>query len=105
MIWYDHMLLGKTCRKRAGRLKDKISRRQVHPGVYLIVLPEHGSALLEVIPSMQLLQEAYPAGALAVVGMAGTQQEAFSLVEKIIGDMYRERGDVNDIAAYLEQYR
>ena len=54
---------------------------------------------------MQLLQEAYPAGALAVVGMAGTRQEAFSLVEKIIGDMYRERGDVNDIAAYLEQYR
>ena len=105
MIWYDHIFLGKGCRKNAARLKDRISRRQVHTGVYLIVLPEGGHALLEIIPSMVLLQEYYPADSLRIVGMAATRHEAFSLVEKILGEVYRSCGDLNEVAAYLEQYR
>ena len=105
MIWYDHIFLGKGCRKNAVRLKEKISRRQMHAGVYLIVLPENGHALLEIIPSMVLLQEYYPADSLRVIGMAATRREAFSLVEKILGEVYQNCGDLNETAAYLEQYR
>ena len=43
MIWYEHLFLGKKCRKNFGRLKHKITNRQAHSGVYLIVLPENDS--------------------------------------------------------------
>lgn len=105
MIWYRHMFLGKKCRKRAERLKGKIAGRQKHTGVYLIVLSENEHALLEVIPSMLLMQKAYPLDGLRVVGMASSRQEAIALVEKIIGEVFRNGGDVNEIASYLEQYR
>lgn len=105
MIWYDHIFLGKGCRRNAARLKEKISGCQMHAGVYLIVLAEGGHALLEIIPSVVLLQKYYPADNLRVVGMAATRREAFSLVETILGEVYQNCGNLNEIASYLEQYR
>ena len=105
MIWYEHLFLGKKCRKNFGRLKHKITNGQAHSGVYLIVLPKNEHALLEIIPSMLLVQEYYPAKDLRIVGAAATRREAFSLVEKILGNVYKSRGNVNEIASYLEQYR
>lgn len=105
MIWYKHLFLGKKCRKNFGWLKKKITGRQIHPGIYLIVLPENEHALLEIIPSMLLVQECYPAENLQIVGAAANRREAFSLVKKIIEGVYQDRGNVNEIASYLEQYR
>lgn len=104
MIWYDHMFLGKKCRTRANRLKYRISHRMAHQGVFLIVLPRSEHAVLEIIPSVLLMQENYPTKDLKVVGMASTRNEALSLVEQIVGEMYRTRKDF-DASAFMQQYR
>lgn len=104
MIWYDHMFLGKKCHAKANRLKYKISNRLAHQGVFLIVLPQSEHAVLEIIPSVLLLQKNYPAEDLKIVGMASTRNEALSLLEYIIGEMYRTQGNF-DVSAFMQQYR
>lgn len=101
MIWYDHLFLGRQCRQRANRLKYKIANRLMHPGVYLLVLPQTKGAVLEIIPSVLLLQENYPTDQLVIVGMAATKTEALGLVEEIVGKMYAQQGDF-DLAAYCQ---
>lgn len=104
MIWYDHMFLGKKCHTKVNRLKYKISNRMAHQGVFLIVLPQSEHAVLEIIPSVLLLQKNYPTDDLKIVGMASTRSEAFLLVRDIIGEMYQTQGDF-DISAFMQQYR
>jgi hypothetical protein len=84
MYWYDHLYLGKKCLFRANRIKYKIENRMSHASVYLIVLPQSSHSVLEVIPSVQLLQDAYPKEQL-----------------RIIDEVYRARGDF-DVASYME---
>ncbi len=100
MIWNDPFYLGKNCIGNYKKLKRRISNRMVHPGVYLLTLPGGGWGVLEIIPSMLLLQDFYPADDLRIVGMAATRREAFSVAEQIVSETVRARGDA-DVAAFL----
>ncbi len=100
MIWYDPLFLGTGCQSKQKMLKRRISRRLEHPPVFLITLPTGSGGVLEIIPSAQLLQKHYPADDLRVIGMAYTRTEALFMVEHIISESFRARGDA-DIEAYL----
>lgn len=101
MIWNDPFYLGKNCYKNYRMLKRRISGRMKHPGVFLLTLPVGESGVLEIIPSMLLLQEYYPTEDLRIVGMAATRKEALSVTEQIITETVRARGDA-DVAAFFE---
>ena len=51
MYWYNYLYADKKVH-HISRLKYKIEKGMPHKGVYLIHLPECGSTLLEVVPSM-----------------------------------------------------
>ncbi|MCC8151238.1 MAG: hypothetical protein LIO96_07230 [Lachnospiraceae bacterium] len=102
MIWDDHMFIGKRCRGRAKTLQYRISNGLAHPGVFLLVLPQSEHAVLEIIPSLLLLQKDYPRENLRVVGMAATRSEAFSLAEQIIAGAFQECGKA-DVEAFISQ--
>lgn len=53
MYWYNYLYADKKVH-HISRLKYKIEKGMPHKGVYLIHLPECGSTLLEVIPSVLL---------------------------------------------------
>ena len=59
MYWYNYLYADKKVH-HISRLKYKIEKGMPHKGVYLIHLPECGSTLLEVIPSVLLQQSHYP---------------------------------------------
>lgn len=102
MIWDDHMFIGKRCRTRYKSLQRRISDGRAHPGVYLLVLPQSEHAVLEIIPSLLLLQKYYPGENLRIIGMGATRGEALSLAEQIIAASFTLRGDA-DIEAYMGQ--
>ncbi len=102
MIWDDHMFIGKRCRGRYKTLQYRISNGLAHPGVFLLVLPQSEQAVLEIIPSLFLLQKNYPGESLRVVGMAATRSEAFSLTEQIIAGAFKACGKA-DVEAYMRQ--
>ncbi len=103
MTWDDHMFVGTGCQPNVKKLKRRISNRAPHEGVYLITLPTCGHRTLEIIPSAQLTQECYPTEDLRIIGMALTRSEALHLVEKIVSESYRTRGDM-DIEAFMHNY-
>ncbi len=100
MIWYDPLFLGTGCQSKQKTLKRRISGRRAHTPVYLITLPTQSRLVLEIIPSTLLLQEHYPAGGLQIIGMAFTRSEALRIVERVISDSFKTRGDA-DIEAYM----
>ncbi|MCD8151564.1 MAG: hypothetical protein LUD71_00505 [Clostridiales bacterium] len=102
MIWCDHMYIGKQCRVGHKKMQDRITNGRVHPCVFLIALPQSEHAVLEIIPSMLLLQENYPRDGLRIAGMAATRQEALRLTEQMIAECFRVRQDA-DVSAYMEQ--
>jgi hypothetical protein len=53
IIWYKSLYLGTLVRKKAGRIKRKIDRGIYPPGIYLVTL-SGGSAVLELIPAIEL---------------------------------------------------
>ncbi len=100
MTWYDDLFLGPECRPRYKTIQYRIDHRMAHPGVYLVTLPTREGEVLEIIPSAQLLQKAYPTEDLFIIGMAFTHDDAVALIERIIAETFDMRGDV-DVAAYL----
>lgn len=102
MTWDDQMYVGKGCRHRYRKLRDQISGGLSHPCVFLIVPGQSEHAVLEIIPSLLLLQEEYPRESLHIIGMAATRREAFSLAADIVADSLAYRGDT-DIEAYIKR--
>lgn len=102
MIWDDNMYVGKECLRSSRRLQFRIAHRMTHKFVYLIALPQSEHTVLEMIPSVQLLQKAYPADALHIVGMGADRAEAMSLLQEMIRDIYEARGDFDAVAYFRE---
>ncbi len=102
MTWDDRMYIGKGCRNRYRKLKERILGGLSHPCVFLIVLGQSEHAMLEIIPSLLLLQKDYPREGLHIIGMGATRKEAFSLAADIIADSFALRGDAN-VGAYMRQ--
>jgi len=96
MFWYKHLYLDRKCMRHTNRLKYKIEHGAAHKGIYLIHLPNHAGAVLELIPSILLQQSRYPREQLCIIGMAGDRASALELDE-----VYREQHNF-DIASYLQ---
>ncbi len=103
MVWYDPMFLGTGCQSKLNMLKRRISRREVHTGVFLITLPTCDGRVLEIIPSALLVQDHYPADNLRIIGMAFSRNEAIGIAQEIISECYRECGKI-DVEAYMDSY-
>ena len=93
MVWYDDLYLGNSLADKphkVKRIKWKIKHRAGTLNIYLIVLCRYGTNLLEILPSAQLLQKAYPKQDLYVVGLANGYRESLETAARIISDVYQQ---------------
>lgn len=100
MEWYESPVLGNTVAKKYSKIRRKITRKKIHPSVYLLVVSKTGKYPLEIIPSPVLLQKNYPDDDLLVIGMAGTNTEKKELIQAVLTQVYEARGDFN-VREYL----
>jgi len=95
MIWYDNLYLGDSIprkQRKQNRIKWKIEHNAGLLDIYIIVLCRYGTGLLEIIPTRELLQKAYPRQNLTVVGLARGYDEALETAARIVLDVYRHTG-------------
>lgn len=95
MIWYENLYIGESIPKKKGnikRIKWKINHNVRLAGIYIIVLCNYGGNLLEIIPSLELRQKAYPKKGLYVVGIAKGYEEALQTAADIVVDVYKHTG-------------
>ncbi len=102
MIWYDDLYFGDSVAHGRRVLIYKINHRKLHPMVYLLVVNPDSESVLEIIPSSCFLQKNYPADHLKIAGICGTRREAKEKCTELIGQVYREQGDL-DVAGYLDR--
>lgn len=95
MNWHENLYIGESIPKKKGkikRLKWKIEHNAGLLNIYIITLCRHGDNLLEIIPSKELLQKAYPKKGLYVVGLAKGYDEALQTAANIVVDVYQHTG-------------
>ena len=80
-----------TCKLEAGKLQ---------PGVHVITLAVSERNQLEIYPTIQFKQPAFPEQELFVVGITKGYDEAVELVEQIVQEVYDQTGTC-DIRSYI----
>lgn len=75
------------------KLKEKLFHRPLLSNVFLLLLPENDSDQIEFISSKYLVQGYYAEHSLKVVGIAGSREDAISLILKMTEDCLSIRRD------------
>lgn len=91
-----NLYLGRSMNARKlGRVKRYLVKRPLLANVHLIVPAANPADQLDILDARQLVQPCYAQASLQVLGIAGGYLEALELVETIVCECLRERGDCN----------
>ncbi len=98
--WHKNCFVGKNVRD-LERIQEKLENRRLVPGIYLLVLSENPRNIMEMFPAVTLLQRTAADLCPEIIGIALGKEEAVSLAEEIIRQVYEETGDVQ-VKEYLK---
>lgn len=94
ICYHPKLYLGESIKeKKLDRIKRKLEKRPVFSGVFLISISRNAFDQLEIYEARQLCQSYYRKYPPYVVGIAGSRDEAMKLLEEIVRECLRERGD------------
>ena len=98
--WHNNCFVGKNVRD-LERIQEKLENRRLVPGIYLLVLSDNPRNIMELFPAVTLLQRTAADLCPEIIGIALGKEEAVSLAEEIIRQVYEETGDVQ-VKEYLK---
>ncbi|MBO5337896.1 MAG: hypothetical protein J6A94_12295 [Lachnospiraceae bacterium] len=79
--------------KKVDKLKRKLRVKPFLAPVFLIVPARNPNDMLDIFDARQLVQKYYEKESFVVLGIAGDYSEALRLVERMVQDCLKERGD------------
>lgn len=103
MKWYKNLYIGDIAKDNKHSIIRKIKRYKPQLGVYVLTLPENENNILDIFPSIVLLQPYYKNKKLFIIGIASCKEEAYEVMEKIVMDSYRLTGAFN-IQEYINNF-
>ena len=88
-IFHEKLYTEGMSPRKIKNICSKVKKGSVNPGIFLITLPLMDEGLLEVYWYPEFLQPVYKAldQEVVVVGIAGSREDAFSLIERIVRDV------------------
>ena len=98
MKFYKNLYIGDTIHK-PDKIIKKLKKYKKQPGIYVIVYARDQNQL-EIYHSLMLQQWFYKENPPAILGIAGSQYEAFALIQKIAQEAVEATGQA-DLTAYL----
>ncbi len=94
LTYHPNLYLGDSIdRKKLDKIKWKLEKVPLLSGVFLITISRNASDQLEIYEAKQLVQRYYKKNPPYVVGIAENHGEAVALVEHLVQECLRERGD------------
>ena len=102
MVWYKDLYVGRMIAARKDSVIDSIERGEYPSGVYVILIPENENSQLEIMSAREFRHAYVRKNCLMIVGLGLGRTEARTMIEGIVGDVYRQRGDA-DIRAWLSE--
>ncbi len=79
--------------KKLDKIKKKLGKKPLLSGVFLIAVSVNPSDQLDIFDARQLIQSYYEKNPPYVIGITKSREEAVELVEQIVQECLRERGD------------
>ena len=86
--------------KKKEKILRKLEAGKLQPSVHVITLAISEKNQLEIYPTLQFKQPAFPEQDLFVVGITKGYEEAVELVEQIVQEVYEQTGGC-DIRSYI----
>lgn len=79
--------------KKLDKIKRKLHTKPFLANVFLITIASNPKEQLDILDARQIAQPYYKDVELYVVGIASDHEEAIDLVEQIVKECLKERGD------------
>jgi len=99
--YHQELYLGESIKKKKlDKIKKKLENKPLFSDVFLITVSRNDSDQLEIYAARQLAQNYYRKNPPYIVGIAGSWEEAVSLVEKMVKECLQARGDC-ELKEYL----
>ena len=88
-IFSDKLYSDGFTEKKLKSIKSQIQKENIKIGIFLITLPLVEDGILEIYWYPEFLQPAYKNidQEVKIIGIAGSREDAFSLVERIVKDV------------------
>ncbi|MEG1292355.1 MAG: hypothetical protein RSD28_08680 [Lachnospiraceae bacterium] len=93
MNWYKDFYAGESITAQKDKIKWKILHHAGQLNIFVIAVGSNPAALLEIIPSSQLLQKYYPHEELLVIGIEKGYDNAMKLAGSIVMELYQKTGE------------
>jgi len=90
MNWYEHLYMGEEAKKRRYGILQGLREGKLLSEVYVIMPPERGNNLLEIVPAPLLKTLPYSQRELFVIGVAVTYWEALKVAGQIVDELYHK---------------
>ncbi len=93
--WYKDLYLSDGLdKKKANKYKKTLAKKYFLKDFYVIAISLTQTDQLEFFSARQLMQPHMPKMGYDIVGLATNYDEALSLIEHIVQDVYEKTGDV-----------
>ena len=79
--------------KKLDRIKKKLENKPLTTGVFLITMSRNSYDQLDIFSARLLVQRYYTKNPPYVVGIAGNYEEAVEMVEQLVQECLKARGD------------
>lgn len=92
MLWYKHLYVGEKAKKHRFHIIQNIRRNKLQADVYVITPASNGNNILDIYPTITLMQPYYQESDLMILGIADGYQEALEVAGTIVDEMYQTTG-------------
>ena len=100
----DKPYMTEHVRPRLGTLKWKMAVGIGMTGIHFITLSDNKKDLFDIYPAAVFKQKNMRRSDRVIIGVADSHNSATALIETMINDCLRERGDLSDVRSYFEEY-
>lgn len=93
--WCNKMYMDEKIRKESDKWKKHLEEGKLSGSLFCIALASNEKNLFDIMDCNEMWFRHYRRSELRIIGLAGDKGSAVSLLQEIIGDIYKETGGFN----------
>ncbi len=98
--WATKLYIGEKIKKKKDKVVASINNREATFNVYCIAFASQPCNLFDIMDANELLFPHYKKAEVRIVGLAKGKEEALTLVQEMLMEVYKETGEFN-VRAYF----
>lgn len=93
--WAEHIYIGDSLKKKKDKIIATIDKGELTFGIYCIAFASNQNNLFDIYNAKELSYSHYKKTVIHILGLAKGKEEAISLVESMLLEIFNETGGFN----------